>query len=98
MSAPMAITLDEKADWMASAREAVEQLADDSRTYGSTFTADDLYRLISRPETEAQRRYWPGAVFRSAEATGLIVKAGYSNSTSRSRRGGARYEWKAGPR
>lgn len=98
MSTPMAISLNEKADWMVSARDAVEQLADDSRTYGSTFTADDLYMLISRPETEAQRRYWPGSVFRSAEAAGLIVKAGYSNSRSRSRRGGARYEWKASPR
>lgn len=98
MSTPMAIALNEKADWMDAAREAVEQLANDSLACGTTFTADDLYRIIDRPETEAQRRYWPGSVFRSAEASGLIVKAGYSNSRSRSRRGGARYEWKAAKR
>lgn len=92
MSVPMAISLDTYEDWSSAAETAVYQLLDEGRTV----SADDIHAMVDDSAlTPAQRSAWPGALFRRLAKAGVITKANYGNSCIRSRRSGARFEWKA---
>ena len=102
MSTPMAISLDEKADWTAVADQCIGILIERSEDFDINFSADDLHSMIENLHpgvyerlTPGQRSSWPGSYFKQLARDGVIVKAGYSASTTASRRHGARHEWRA---
>lgn len=90
MSTPMALSLDTYADWRDAAETAVHQLIDAD----SVFSADDLHRMVDDSAlTSAQKSSWPGALFKDLARRGVIEKVAYGASSTRSRRGGARFSW-----
>lgn len=102
MSTPMAISIDVKADWEAAADQCIGILLERSEESDVNFSADDLHGLIEQLHpgtleqlTSGQRSAWPGAYFKQLARDGAIVKAGWSASSTKSRRHGSRHEWKA---
>lgn len=95
MNATMVHSLDTYEDWTAAAETEVHRRLD----LGLTVTADDIHATVDDSAlTPEQKSAWPGALFRRLAKAGVIEKAAYGNSGIRSRRGGARYEWKAASR
>lgn len=86
MSTPMAVTLDDKADWFSLANDALDAVIDTQHL----FSADDLRPLVPAPG----HPNWWGALFTAASAEGRITKAGPMISRSKSRRGGLIWQWK----
>lgn len=78
-----------KDEWFEAAANAIA----DRASLGGTFKTDDLRRdaTISEP----REPNWWGIAFRSAAARGVIEKAGYNESSTLSRSGGASFVWKA---
>ncbi|TLP72958.1 hypothetical protein [Nesterenkonia sphaerica] len=93
MTTPMSLEApgEAKASWLADARESIEALARRARTYDTTFTADDLRRLVGEPA----HPNWVGGAFSSARRLGIITPAGYTTSSTRSRHRGVIRKWKA---
>ena len=86
MTRPIALTLDDRADWFELANEALDDVID--REW--LFSADDLRPLVPAPPVAN----WWGALFTAASAEGRITKAGPMVSRSKSRRGGLIWQWK----
>ena len=78
-----------KAEWFEAAANAIA----DRASLGGTFKTDDLRR--DADVSEPREPNWWGIVFRSAAARGVIEKAGYNESSTLSRSGGASFVWKA---
>ncbi|MGQ7788158.1 hypothetical protein [Nesterenkonia sp. K-15-9-6] len=92
MSTTMVHSLDNLEDWTAAAETEVYRRLE----LGLTVTADDIHEAVDDSAlTPAQKSAWPGSLFKRLAKAGVIEKASYGASGIRSRRGGARYEWKA---
>lgn len=86
MTKPMAITLNDKAEWFQLANEALDYVIANNHL----FSADSLRPLVPTPANPN----WFGALFLAASKAGRIVKAGPMVSRSKSRRGGLIWQWK----
>lgn len=93
MSVPMALDTPqgEKADWMQDAAEAIDALAARSAKYDTTFTADDLRKMIGEPG----HPNWTGTAFSAARQNRVIEMAGFTTSTAKSRHRGVIRTWRA---
>lgn len=80
-----------KAAWMADAGEAIETLARRARQSNSTFSSDELRRMVDPPDHPS----WAGHAFTAARTRGIIKPVGWRISTSRSRSGGPVRVWRA---
>lgn len=78
-----------KEEWFEAAANAIA----DRAALGGTFKTDDLRKNADIPEPRHPN--WWGAAFRASAAKGVIEKAGYNESSTRSRSGGASFIWKA---
>lgn len=96
MSAPMAITLDAKADWMTDAELVLLGLCVQSRRAGSTFTADDFDERMKQMGMTPEDSRWPGLAFTAARTRGDIERTGeYIRSKRRGRKGSVLAVWRA---
>lgn len=86
MTRPLALTLDDRADWFDLASAALDHLIETEWL----FSSDDLRPLVPTPA----HPNWYGAVFTAASNAGRITKAGPMVSRSKSRRGGLIWQWK----
>lgn len=86
MTRPMALTLNDKAEWFAEAGEALDYVIATQHL----FSADDLRGKVPEPRVSN----WWGALFNAYSLSGRIVKAGPMVSRSKSRRGGLIWQWK----
>ena len=78
-----------KDEWFEAAANAIA----DRAALGGTFKTDDLRQAATIPEPRHPN--WWGAAFRTAAGRGVIEKAGYNESSTRSRSGGSSFIWKA---
>ena len=85
MTAPMALTLDDKADWFTLANDELDILINTLHL----FSADDLRDKLPAP---AHANWW-GSLFNAAHKSGRIKPMGFQLSRSKSRRGGVLRVW-----
>ena len=85
MTRPIALTLDDRADWMQLANDELTVLIETRHLV----TADDLRPLVPEP---AHSNWW-GALFNAAHKAGRIKPMGFQLSRTKSRRGGVVRVW-----
>lgn len=78
-----------KAAWMEDAQEAIEALAREARSAGSTFCSDALRERIEPPDHAS----WFGVAWAAASRRGIITPVGWAISKTRSRSGGPVRVW-----